>query len=116
MQERGKLRGQIDILRTTIILSDIPLPAGAEDTSSPSAQHTSPPNLDMPATVSYSADDLNHQRLHVNFPRQGSNQSVNYPLQTTDHGAIPYQQPQTLQSTPDLPNGWYLPYRINFSN
>lgn len=61
----------------------------------------------MPATVSYSTDDLNHQRLHVNLQRQDPNQGLGYPTQTNPMAA-PYGH--QAQSTPDLPNGWFLPY------
>lgn len=112
MQERDKLQTQIDTLRTTIILSNIPLPDGAEDirTSSPTLRTSS--HLDMPATVSYSNDALDHPRLHVNFPQRQeiSNQGMDYPAQTYPLSA-PYQGHQQYnnvpQSAPDLPNGWW---------
>lgn len=117
MQERDKLQSQVDTLRTTVVLSDISLPAEFEGIPAPSAPQLPLSGIDMPATVSYGADDLNHQRLHVNFPRQIPCQGMDYPSQTYPP-TNPYQGNQ-LSGTPqpgqDLPNGWFFPYRINFS-
>lgn len=121
MQERDKLKGQVDSLKTTIILANIPLPEGIEEieTSSPALRPF--PDLDMPATVSYSNDSLDHRRLHVNFPQRQElgSQGMDYPTQTYP-ASTPYQGHQQYtnvpQSTPDLPNGWWsLPYRMNMA-
>ena len=121
MQERDKLQGQVDNLRTTIILSNIPLPEGIEDipTSSPPPRPLS--DLEMPATVSYANDALDHPRLHVTFPQrqEPSSQAMDYPTQTYPLSS-PYpghqQYTNVPQSAPDLPNGWWpVPYRINMS-
>ena len=116
MQEKEKLEKQDDILKTNHFLSELPLPAVTED-ESPLAQPPPLSDFGMPATISYSNDELNHQRLHVNFPRQDPSQGLGYPTQTYPMAA-PYQghpQSQNLQSAPDLPNGWWFPYRMNFS-
>lgn len=79
MTERDKLEGQVNILRATLVLSNVPLPAGFEDSATPANQtigstdqpysSTDLPTVpDMPATVSYRTDDLSHRRLHVNWP------------------------------------------------
>ena len=121
LQERDKLKGQIETLRTTVILSNIPLPEGVEDigTTSPPLQQLS--TFDMPATVSYANDALDHPRLHVNFPQRQemSSQGMDYPTQTYPVSA-PYQghdpYANVTQSAPDLPNGWWpIPYRMNVS-
>ena len=121
LQERDKLKGQIETLRTTVILSNIPLPEGVEDigTTSPPLQQLS--TFDMPATVSYANDALDHPRLHVNFPQRQEvgSQGMDYPTQTYPVSA-PYQGPEqydnVTQSAPDLPNGWWpTPYRMNVS-
>ena len=119
MQERDKIKGQVETLRTTIILSNIPLPEGTEElgTTSPPLQPLS--DLDMPATVSYANDALDHPRLHVNFPPRPEigSQGMDYPTQTypvpTSYQG--HQQYGNLpQSAPDLPNGWWpTPYRMN---
>lgn len=116
MQEKEKLEKQVDVLKTNHFLSELPLPAGIED-ESPLAQPPRLSDFDMPATISYSNDELNHQRLHVNFPRQDPSQGLGYPRQTYPMAA-PYQghpQSQNPQSAPDLPNGWWFPYRMSFS-
>lgn len=122
MQERDKLRSQIDNLRTTIVESKIPLPEGVEDIGPPCAPPPPPLfDLDMPATVSYSNDGLDHPRLHVNFPQhqEPSSQGLDFSTQTYPL-ATPYQGHQQYtnvpQSAPDLPNGWWsIPYRLNMS-
>ncbi|KAK3169810.1 hypothetical protein OEA41_009194 [Lepraria neglecta] len=109
MQEKEKLEKQVDILKTNHFLSELPLPAGIED-ESPLAQPPPLSDFDMPATISYSNDELNHQRLHVNFPRQDPSQGLGYPTQTYPMAA-PYQghpQSQNPQSAPDLPNDFSL--------
>ena len=122
MQERDKLKSQVDNLKTSIILSNIPFPEGIEDieTSSPPLRPLS--DLDIPASISYAHDDaLNHPRLHVNFPQRQdlSSQGLDYPTQTYPISP-PYQGHQQYttdpQSATDLPNGWWpIPYRINMS-
>ena len=122
LQERDKLKGQIETLRTTVILSNIQLPEGVEDigTTSPPLQQLS--TFDMPATVSYANDALDHPRLHVNFPQRQEmcSQGMDYPTQTYPVSA-PYQGHEpyanVAQSSPDLPNGWWpIPYhRMNVS-
>jgi len=68
----------------------------------------------MPATVSYSTDDLEHERLHVNFPRQPPSEGFEYPTQTYPIASPFGHQPR---SSPDLPNGWFSPYnRPHFSS
>lgn len=120
IQERDKIQNQVDILRATIILSNIPLPEGIEDIGTSSSPNRTLSHLDMPATVSYSNDTLDHPRLHVNFaqPQVPNNQGMDYPTQTYPLSS-PYQGHQQYnnipQSTPDLPNGWWSPHRMNMS-
>ena len=121
IQVRDKLQSQVDSLRTTVLLSNIPLPEGIEafDPSSPPLRPLS--DLDMPATVSYTNDTLDHPRLHVNFPQrqENSSQGLDYPTQTYPQSSpyeAPQQYPNLPQSAPDLPNGWWpIPYRMNTS-
>lgn len=108
-------------MKTTIVLSNLPLPEGTEElgTSSPPLQPLS--TFDMPATVSYSNDALDHARLHVNFPQRQEirSQGMDYPAQTYPVSASYQGQQQYTndsQSAPDLPNGWWnIPYRMNMS-
>jgi len=118
MQEKDKLQGQVDLLRNAVILNNIPLPAGVEELSTASAPPRPLSDLDMLATVSYSADDFNHDRLHVNFPQQDPSQGLGYPTQTYPMAA-PYQghqHMQNIQSGQDFPNGWCFPYRDDFNS
>ena len=122
MQERDKLKCQVDNLKNSIILSNIPFPEGIEEieTSPPPLRALS--DLDMPASVSYANDDaLEHPRLHVNFPQRQdlSSQGIDYPTQTYPI-STPYQGHQQYthdpQSAPDLPNGWWpISYRMHTS-
>ena len=107
MQEKEKLERQVDILKTNHFLSELPLPAGIED-ESPLARPPQLSDSDMPATISYSNDEFNHQRLHVNFSHQDPSQGLGYPLQSYPLAA-PYHgqsQSQNPQSAPDLSKGW----------
>lgn len=69
MEERDKLQGQVEILRTTLIFSNIPLPTGLDPPTGPTQIPSQPISSQEPemATVSYRTDDLSHQRLHVNW-------------------------------------------------
>ncbi|MCJ1276103.1 hypothetical protein MMC21_003908 [Puttea exsequens] len=78
LQERDKLRGYVDVLKNTIILSNIPLPPDLEETTSTAAAPRSFDEFDMPASVSYEPDDFNHDRLHVHFTPQESTQGFGY--------------------------------------
>lgn len=115
MEEKEKLLRQVDILKNNHIFSELPLPPGFEDASTPLGQPSQLFNLDMPATVSYSTDDLNHQRLHVDFQRQDPSQGLGYPTQTYPMAGS-YQSHQDQQAAPDLPNGWCFPHRMNFAS
>ncbi|KAL8950155.1 MAG: hypothetical protein Q9222_003783 [Ikaeria aurantiellina] len=79
LQQNHKLENQVSILRTALILADVPLPAGFEG----SPQLAQPQSLasDMPSTVSYKRDDLNHQRLHIDWakPAQGPGTNSHFP-------------------------------------
>ena len=114
LEDKERLQKQVDILKNNYIISELPLPHGSYNESMPSAQPPQISGFEMPATVSYSADELNHQRLHVNFPRHDSNQGLGYPSQTYPMAA-PYQGHQNPQSAPDLPNGWWFPMRMNLT-
>lgn len=118
MEDKEKLQKQVDILKNNHIFSELPLPPGFEDASTPLAQLPQQFGFDMPATVSYSADDLNHQRLHVDLQRQDPAQGLGYPTQTYPMAASyqGQQGQQGQQAAPDLPNGWWFPYRMSFTS
>lgn len=70
MQERDKLRGQIDVLKNAICTSNNSLPGGLTEISDPSDKLWGPTS-DQPVTVSYAVDDFNHPRLHIESPLRG---------------------------------------------
>lgn len=113
MQERDKLQGQVAILRDAVIFNNIPLPAGIDELPTASVAPRILSDPDMPATISYSADDFNHDRLHVNFPQQDPNQGLGYPMTAPYPGQ---QHNQNTQSEQDYPNGWCIPYRTYYGS
>ncbi|KAL8725335.1 MAG: hypothetical protein Q9181_006454, partial [Wetmoreana brouardii] len=66
MQENKKLQYQVDSLLSTLDQAKIPLPAGLE--GSLESPKPTTVDIDMPTTISYKADNLDHQRLHVDWP------------------------------------------------
>ncbi|KAL8841764.1 MAG: hypothetical protein Q9170_000797 [Blastenia crenularia] len=76
-QAKNKLQSQVDLLRTTLILANVPLPPGFE--GSPQLAQPTSFEIDMPATVAFKTDNLNHQRLHVSWPSPPLNQPVPTP-------------------------------------
>lgn len=65
-QANKKLQNQVDLLQSTLLSANVPLPAGSEGSPQPGqATFTS---FDMPASVTYRADNSNHERLHVTWP------------------------------------------------
>lgn len=115
MIERDKLQSQVDILKTTLTLSNVPLPAGLEDSAT--AAHQTPESTnqlfsstdlptaaDMPATVSYRTDDLSHNRLHVNWPvSQEQDIGFNETHQQSFHDSSAVKPLPTVPT--DLPEG-----------
>ncbi len=115
MTERDKLQGQVNILRTTLVLSNVPLPAGLEDSPAQANQPLGstdplfdstdlPTAPDMPATVSYRTDDLSHKRLHVNWPlSQGQDNAFNPAHQQAFRDPSPTKPLPTVPTS--LPDG-----------
>ena len=95
MQEKERLQAQIDTLKTTLILSEVPLPPGFEESPVDPAQAFGSAIPDMPATVSYRTDDSAHQRLHVNWPSISSQETYSSNFRSPNH-------PQ------NLPDGTYF--------
>ena len=65
MQDKNNLQGKVEILRTTCLLAGLPLPAGVEDTVTPLPYRPFPQDS---AIVSFHADEMSNQRLHVHWP------------------------------------------------
>ena len=55
-------------MRATIVLHQIPLPAGIEGGLPAEDMFSDSTGSQMQATISYSTDDFNHQRFHVDWP------------------------------------------------
>ncbi|KAL8670111.1 MAG: hypothetical protein Q9168_005338 [Polycauliona sp. 1 TL-2023] len=70
--ETKKLLNRVDVLRTALVLNDVPLPAGFEG----SPQLADPRSLDsdLSASISFRTDTSNHQRLHIDWPTQSNQQ------------------------------------------
>ena len=109
MEERDRLRGQIDTLRTTIILSDIPLPPGIDPLPALEHQALQSNALEM-ATVSYRNDELSHPRLHVNWnptsAQEASRLVYNFGQEPTQSASSQrYHDPSGGENLPNLPDG-----------
>lgn len=85
-EKNKKLQDQVELLRTSLILANVPLPAGFE--GSPQLAQPTPFDLDMPATVAFKPDSSNHQRLHVSWPSPPANRPAPAPV------PAPVQQPE----------------------
>ena len=90
-QANKKLQNQVDLLRTSLILANVPLPAGFE--GSPQLAQPSTFDLDMPATVAFKTDRSNHQRLHISWPSPPANQPAPAPIRA------PIQPPEWTTGT-----------------
>lgn len=109
IEERDKLRSQIENLKVLIISANLPLPPDLVDPEEPTTAPAAPTfDFDMPAKVSYSTDNLQHGRLHVQWPERSSGHpnpgtfaSLPDQRQLTD-----FQEPYNFDSPPqDLPHG-----------
>lgn len=106
LQEKDNLQGKVEILRTTCLLAGVKLPAGIQDTAKDLSQR---PLSQEPATVSLHADDMSHQRLHVNWPSsQASIGAQGHQLQglqshvpTAQGSGVQHISPQSAASLPN---------------
>ncbi|KAI4161690.1 MAG: hypothetical protein LQ342_004698 [Letrouitia transgressa] len=117
MRDKSKLQNQVDLLRTTLILSNVPLPAGFEE-SSPPPVHSGASELDMLATVTYKTDNSDHKRLHVDWPAQLAAQpATNIAADAGPSGGPPQQGlgASGFKPLPNLPNEFSLS-PLNFSS
>ncbi|KAL9628167.1 MAG: hypothetical protein Q9164_007372 [Protoblastenia rupestris] len=109
LTERDDLRNAIQVLKVTIISANLSLPPGIDD---PEPTSLPPPasQFDMPATVSYFQDDLDHQRLHVSWP-DPSNQTFSLVDTQRPNGTpLPHHphQSSVQKPLPDFPNDFSL--------
>ena len=109
IEARDKLQSQVESLKSIIISANLPLPPDLVDHHDPS---TAPPasnfEFDMPARVSYSTDNLQQGRLHVQWPDRASSQ-VNPGSLAHLQNQPPlsaFDEPYDFGTSPqDLPNG-----------
>ncbi|KAL8853336.1 MAG: hypothetical protein Q9221_001812 [Calogaya cf. arnoldii] len=85
--ENKKLSSQVNVLRTALVLADVPLPAGFE--GSPQSTQLSSLGPELPASISFRTDSSNHQRLHVDWPTQSQNQSASTTAPHAPTGGAP---------------------------
>ncbi|KAL8931920.1 MAG: hypothetical protein Q9216_007025 [Gyalolechia sp. 2 TL-2023] len=86
VEENKSLQDQVELLRTSLILANVPLPAGFE--ASPQLAQPASFDLDMPATVAFKSDSSNHQRLHVSWPSPSASRPAPAPT------PVPVQPPE----------------------
>ncbi len=113
-QEKNNLQGKIDILRTTCLLAGLPLPAGIEDTAASPSQRA---HSQESATISMHADDMNNQRLHVDWPSPQASGAPRAPqMQSpTDPPNPAYSQYDHSQPAASLQDGESCPSNIGKS-
>lgn len=105
MEERDNLLNQVHTLKVTIISANLSLPPGLEDPP-PIDQANPLSEFDMqPATVSYSNDNTEHQRLHVTWPETSVPTSITSYGLASPYGNPPPQAYPLPKSEPDYPNG-----------
>ncbi|KAI4199681.1 MAG: hypothetical protein LQ350_004472 [Teloschistes chrysophthalmus] len=106
MQQNNKLQTQVNSLLSAITKANLPLPADFQ----PPAKAGQPINFDysMPTTISYKTDDLNNQRLHLDWPASSGVQ----PFQPDREGSVsPHEQfakqsnINNIKPLPNLPQG-----------
>ena len=111
VEERDKLQAQIRSLKSLIVAANLSLPPELDELDESTAAPTLPNfNFDMPAQVSYSTDDLQNERLHVQWPNRSSPPVQMSPaalahLQTQRHISNPVEPYDFRALTEDLPNG-----------
>lgn len=117
--ENKKLQDQVELLRTSLILANVPLPAGFE--GSPQLAQPNPSDINMPATVAFKLDSSNHQRLHVDWPSPPTDRPTPAPAPVSMSIQPPEWTPAPLHEKamadlnlsgakplPRLPNGTYI--------
>lgn len=116
MTERDSLRNTTRTLKTTLVSANLPIPPGVDD-EEPTSLPPAPSQFDMPATISYFQDDLDHERLQVSWA-EPTNQPLTYAPhgQQQKYGGPPaYNNPyhQIQQPLHDFPNGRPLMSNVN---
>ncbi|KAL9124870.1 MAG: hypothetical protein Q9217_005849 [Psora testacea] len=107
--ERDNLQNTIQTLKITIISANLPLPPGVDDPE-PTSLPPAVSQYDMPATISYGQDELNHQRLHVSWPDPSAQASATAYIQQPYGMSSPYDNQHSFaqKPLPDFPNDFSL--------
>lgn len=113
ISERERLQAHIELLKSTIVSANLPLPSASGAQESASAQSQPLVDFSMPATISYSTDELAHERLHVQWPSRPSTTDVTSGFQQDPRSAQGYKPTQDFGTLPDLPQGRTNSHRIN---
>jgi len=114
--EKEDLQGQVQGLKVTLVSANLPMPPSiGEDNLTVLPDPVS--DFNLPATVSYSADDFEHQRLHVQWsnapaetPMASYGQDPSQPFYT-QAAPQPYRHHGGNRPTADFPNG-RAPYNL----
>lgn len=67
-EDKAKLHGQVDKLKMIVVSASLPLPPDCEDADPKIFEPGPASDFDMTALVSYSTDELDNQRLQVQWP------------------------------------------------
>lgn len=109
MRQRDELQAQVEILKTTILLSNIPLPPGIDGSLTESSPTFNLNESEM-ASISYRMDDASHQRLHVDWmsPPTPNMSHMGQPVMNAHQVSISSsagQDQDVGQTLTSLPNG-----------
>lgn len=109
MQERDAFKAQVGILKTHLLLLNIPLPPGI-DSSLTEPSPTFDWNDSEMASVSYRMDESSHQRLHVDWmsPSTPKAPHLSQPVNSThqESSSPPILQDHSVgNASPSLPDG-----------
>ena len=109
MQEKDRLRGQVNMLRTTLMFSNIPLPPGIDQPTMPEDQIIGFNDSEI-ATVSYRTDELSHERLHLNWTPTSTQEILQKPYNiaqgpTSKVFSHRYCEPPDKEALQNFPDG-----------
>ena len=112
MQERDAFKAQVGILKTHLLLLNIPLPPGIDGSLAEPSPTFDWNDTEM-ASVSYRMDESSHQRLHVDWmaPSMPEVPHMSQPVNDSHQvsASPPILQDQGFEKTPlSLPEGKIL--------
>ena len=109
MRQRDEFQAQVEILKTALLLSNIPLPPGIDGSLAEATRPFDLTDSDM-ASISYRMDDASHQRLHVDWTPQAAltMPQMSQPVRNTNWEFSPSPTSQDLNgaiAVASLPDG-----------